>query len=241
MDLPGDSPFAERLQTNYCPSEVEVGEIRKLLDTPHPEIPALDAEIARVSEQLKRLQSKRNGYDQYLATHRSLLSPIRRLPIEILHNIFVHCLPTDHNSLMSSAEAPMLLTHVCKQWRDLVHGMPLLWSSIYIPIPNYPTVASCVAGMGYTRTTRDRLQLTEEQEEVVDEVFATWHRKIEQRKEVVKQWLERAAGSNLFITLMQWDARREPGPSHSGAGGRSGLGYARDDSRQTAPESDTSE
>ncbi|TEB24581.1 hypothetical protein FA13DRAFT_1817884 [Coprinellus micaceus] len=213
-----DSPFADRLETNYCPSDSEVGEIRKLLEAPHPELPALDAEIARVSEQLKALQSKRNGYERYMTTHRSLLSPIRRLPIEILHNIFVHCLPTDHNSLMSPVEAPMLLTHICKQWRELVQGMPLLWSSIYIPIPNYPTVASCVATMGYTRPTRDGAQLSEEQQEVVDEVFATWDAKIEQRRDVVRQWLERAEGSNLFISLMQWDARREPGPSHPAPG-----------------------
>lgn len=218
MDLPVPSPFAEHLQTNYCPSDSELGEIRKLLDAPHPEIPALDAEIARVSEQLKQLQSKRNGYDQYLATHRSLLSPIRRLPLEILHNIFYYTLPTDHNCLMSPLEAPMLLTHVCRHWRELVHGMPLLWSSLYIPIPNYPTVASCIAGMGYTRANREGVQLTAEQKEVVEEVFATWDRKIAQRKETVKKWLERAEGSNLFITLLQWDARREPGPSHTGAG-----------------------
>ena len=74
MDL---SPFADRLETNYCPSDSEVGQIRQLLQAPHPELPALDAEIARVAEQLKALQSKRNGYDWYITTHRSLLSPIR--------------------------------------------------------------------------------------------------------------------------------------------------------------------
>lgn len=188
------------------------------MDAPYPEVPELDAEIARISAQLKQLQSKRNVYDKFFAKHKSLLSPIRRLPLEILQNIFAHCLPTEYNCVMSPLEAPMLLTHVCKQWRDLVFGMPLLWSSLYIPIPNYPPMASCVAGVGYSRASRERLSLTEEQREVVDEVLATWDRKIAERRDIVKEWLARAEGSKLSITLTQWDSRREPGPIHTGHG-----------------------
>lgn len=67
-----------------------------------------------------------------IANLRSLLSPIRRLPPEILTEIFQYCLPPDKFIRPSPYEAPLLLTHVCSAWRNACLANPLLWRSLEI-------------------------------------------------------------------------------------------------------------
>ncbi|KAH9481742.1 hypothetical protein JR316_0006269 [Psilocybe cubensis] len=67
-----------------------------------------------------------------IANLRSLLSPIRRLPPEILTEIFEYCLPSDKFIRASPYEAPLLLTHVCSAWRNACIANPLLWRSLEI-------------------------------------------------------------------------------------------------------------
>lgn len=53
------------------------------------------------------------------------------LPDEVLRNIFLHCLPTQNISPMRPEHAPILLCHVCFQWRDIALGTPALWNSLH--------------------------------------------------------------------------------------------------------------
>jgi len=59
---------------------------------------------------------------------RSLLSPIRVLPLELLGEIFIHC--CDAPSVISLSEAPLLVTHVCSSWRAIAIHKPEMWSSL---------------------------------------------------------------------------------------------------------------
>ena len=63
-----------------------------------------------------------------------LVSPIRKLPIEILQEIFIACLPTAHNPVSSRWEPPILLTQICSSWRIIAHATPQLWKSIHIRV-----------------------------------------------------------------------------------------------------------
>ncbi|KAG2090575.1 hypothetical protein BD769DRAFT_413506 [Suillus cothurnatus] len=57
----------------------------------------------------------------------SFSSPICRLPSEILSEIFLYCLPKDKHLTYTSRQAPMLLTRICRQWREVAVGLPMLW------------------------------------------------------------------------------------------------------------------
>ncbi|KAJ7845374.1 hypothetical protein B0H14DRAFT_974879 [Mycena olivaceomarginata] len=59
--------------------------------------------------------------------------PLRRIPQDILLAIF----PSEHNTLIDPAEAPLLLGRICRHWRDVVYTTPTLWSSIHIPCLDY--------------------------------------------------------------------------------------------------------
>ncbi|RXW18831.1 hypothetical protein EST38_g7032 [Candolleomyces aberdarensis] len=203
-----ESPFSTRFGTNYAPTAAELGEIRCLLDKPIPDLAGLDEDIRRVTLELSVLNAKRDAYKLYMANHNALLAPIRRIPVDILYAIFLLCLPTKHNATMSPAQAPLLLTHVCKQWRELALNMPLLWASIHVPIPSCPGKASCLPGPPIL--FRGEQPLTHEQKAIFDAKMRHWDYKIDQRKKVVEEWLKRAGTSPLSISFIQWDPRNNP-------------------------------
>ncbi|KAJ7229973.1 hypothetical protein GGX14DRAFT_327721, partial [Mycena pura] len=58
------------------------------------------------------------------------LSPMPRMPLDMLQNIFMHCLPPRLNCVMSDAEAPLLLGRVC-----LSQSTRQLWFRLHIVEP----------------------------------------------------------------------------------------------------------
>ncbi|KAG2062549.1 hypothetical protein BDR04DRAFT_1112122, partial [Suillus decipiens] len=59
-------------------------------------------------------------------------SPIWRLPTEILAEIFKYCLPDDEHLAPASKLAPILLTTVCRRWREVSVGLPMLWCRLQL-------------------------------------------------------------------------------------------------------------
>ncbi|KAK7022108.1 hypothetical protein R3P38DRAFT_3538325 [Favolaschia claudopus] len=128
-----DSPFADHLGTNYVPSDAEVAEIRSLLAGPEDDLASLDAEIEALERALMELREKREALKQPIDAHRALISPIRLLPLDILAEIFLACLPSKREALIDDSKAPLLLGRICRSWRAVAYSTPTLWSSIHIP------------------------------------------------------------------------------------------------------------
>ncbi|KAJ6508550.1 hypothetical protein C8R45DRAFT_1208206 [Mycena sanguinolenta] len=109
-----DSPFTSRLNTNYVPSHSEILEIRSLLVDPIEEIARIDAQIEEIELTLTRLRES-----------------------DVLLEIFLACLPSEHNALIDPTEAPLLLGCVCRHWRSVAYFAPVLWSTLHIPSLDY--------------------------------------------------------------------------------------------------------
>ncbi|KAJ6585373.1 hypothetical protein B0H19DRAFT_926533, partial [Mycena capillaripes] len=125
-----NSPFSDRLNTNYVPSEAEVVELRALLVDPVDELARLDAQIQQMEFALSQLRERHASLRAPIDSHRALISPIRRISRDVLLEIFFSCLP-EHNALIDPAEVPMLLGHICRHWRSVAYSTPSLWSSIH--------------------------------------------------------------------------------------------------------------
>ncbi|KAK6977597.1 hypothetical protein R3P38DRAFT_3123741 [Favolaschia claudopus] len=129
------SPFTQHLGTNYCPLDDEVLEIRSLLAEPTRQLLVLDEEISQLQKSIEKLTEKRKTLSGYIEEHRALISPIRRIPQDVLSEIFFACLPTHRNCVMTTSEAPLLLGRVCSSWRTLSLSTPRLWASLHITQP----------------------------------------------------------------------------------------------------------
>ena len=127
------SPYAPYLHTNYFPSASEFLDIKDFLTEPLARLSTLDAKIQRLNLTMLDLYLQRHALSEEIEAHRALISPFRRLPLEIMGEIFAHCLPTHHNAFMSVEEAPLLLGRVCSVWRSTLPPkkechMPMSWS-----------------------------------------------------------------------------------------------------------------
>ncbi|KAK7001477.1 hypothetical protein R3P38DRAFT_1796530 [Favolaschia claudopus] len=123
-----DSPFYEYLNTNYAPTDSQIIQIRTHL-FPH------EAELARIESLIADLTAQRARIKSYIAPHKALISCPRRLPVELVEQIFVDCLPITHNAVMSVKEPPLLLGRICSGWRSIALSSPKLWSSLHIYTP----------------------------------------------------------------------------------------------------------
>ncbi|KAG1747731.1 uncharacterized protein EDB91DRAFT_42704 [Suillus paluster] len=68
-----------------------------------------------------RLVEKKDRIIQSIDLHEGFISALWRLPTEVLSQIFDHCPPEfSELSRPSKLEALMLLTRICRRWREIV-------------------------------------------------------------------------------------------------------------------------
>lgn len=66
------------------------------------------------------------------------LAPHKRLPLEIIRQIFLYCTPCPVALPPRRSEAPMLLCRVCSAWRTLALHTPELWRDIILYPSDHP-------------------------------------------------------------------------------------------------------
>ncbi|KIJ94211.1 hypothetical protein K443DRAFT_683944 [Laccaria amethystina LaAM-08-1] len=93
-------------------------------------------EIKECQLELRRLLEQRKNISEQLDLHRDQLSPIRKVPPEIIRIIFLFS-TSDMHFLRSPAHvSPNVLAGVCVAWKNVALGTPELWSSIMVEIWN---------------------------------------------------------------------------------------------------------
>ncbi|KAF7334819.1 hypothetical protein MSAN_02368600 [Mycena sanguinolenta] len=168
------SPFVSKLGTNYCPTDEEILEINALLVEPTLRMKGLDDEITDLQKAIDKLAEERGRVAAYVEAHKALLSPVRRLPLDIIQELFVACLPTHRNCVMSASEAPVLLGRVCSSWRAISLSTPRLWCSLHVVEPLWS----------------------------IADTPGSFEEKVAQRLEIIHTWLGRSGQCPLSISLL---------------------------------------
>ncbi|KAF9009958.1 hypothetical protein BDQ17DRAFT_1299562 [Cyathus striatus] len=182
--------FQQHLGTNYVPSVLEIGNITNSLKALNAEVHDIDAEIEQLQQKLHLLQEKKHKVVALVEQHQALLSPARRLPQDILEEIFLTCLPKHHYPCLSATESPMLLTRICSSWRSIALSTPLLWAAIHVVLPNvnlgrHPAENTLTRQIELVRVKLDRLQVA------------------------TKEWLDRSGTCPLFLSVYRCTENRD--------------------------------
>ncbi|KAF8954862.1 hypothetical protein BDZ97DRAFT_1675657 [Flammula alnicola] len=186
------SPFSSRIGTNYSPTDKELVQIRNLLAEPAVKLATLQKDMDRIQDIYKDLARQHEALSHDIEGHQALLtSPIRRLPVYIIQEIFTRCLPTEHNPMMSCHESPVLLTRICSGWRHIALSTPTLWASIYIVIPSGMTLGVYPSSEAWDDWVASSLDV------------------VNKRTAGVKEWLGRSGGCPLDITIYDRQQNRQ--------------------------------
>ncbi|KAJ7253540.1 hypothetical protein C8J57DRAFT_1473857 [Mycena rebaudengoi] len=126
------------LNTNIIPDDAECQQIRDFLVDPCKEAAHLAEQIARMQKVLEDLTQKHDDLAEFIDAHLALVSPARRLPDDVVREIFVASLPThaNRNCAINAREPPLLLCAISRSWRNLALSTPQLWASIHIVAPS---------------------------------------------------------------------------------------------------------
>ncbi|KAJ7780134.1 hypothetical protein DFH07DRAFT_793903 [Mycena maculata] len=122
------------LTTNEPPESPELIYVRSVLSKTDARLEWLDDEISRLQDRLKQLEEERGALSAYRAQNHLILSPLRRIPAEILTEIFAWTLPSVVKpSAQSDIKAsPWTLSHTSRRWRAISISIPCLWSQVSI-------------------------------------------------------------------------------------------------------------
>ncbi|THU83612.1 hypothetical protein K435DRAFT_590851, partial [Dendrothele bispora CBS 962.96] len=112
-------------------TEEEKVRVKQRLHDAEDDFAKYDAEIARLEAAISAIKHKRKCLQDYVAKHRSLLAPVRRLPLEILSFIFLtRCCQSPNEIVFGSLDhilPSVVLSQVSIGWRRLALISPHLW------------------------------------------------------------------------------------------------------------------
>ncbi|KAG2035472.1 hypothetical protein BDR03DRAFT_830267, partial [Suillus americanus] len=101
------------------------------LDNVLHDISGLEKVMDGIHTLQQQLVERKNKIIESIDLHKRLIPPFWHLPIEILSQIFCQCLPQIPEprefQAPSKLTVPVLLTRICRQWREVAVGMPNLW------------------------------------------------------------------------------------------------------------------
>ncbi|KAJ7471557.1 hypothetical protein B0H11DRAFT_1867742 [Mycena galericulata] len=125
-------PYPDLLSSNTVPSDSQLPVIHDALQRAEEGIVARTHMILQLQDQLAELENQRSELDIFVKRHRAAVSTLRRLPSEILLEIFAHC--RDDNL---TNNAPWGIVRVCSRWRAVALASPRLWSHFSVQLRDF--------------------------------------------------------------------------------------------------------
>ncbi|KAE9409851.1 hypothetical protein BT96DRAFT_771313, partial [Gymnopus androsaceus JB14] len=123
-------PTKRKLRSLYVPNNVEASRVIAIAAEADRDVAKYDKEIQRLETVLIELKRQRQDFKRHRDEMHTLLSPARRLPVEVLEQVFdIACLSDFGITVtQNSVDALTLkLSQVCSVWREIVQSRPVLW------------------------------------------------------------------------------------------------------------------
>ncbi|KAG1868256.1 hypothetical protein DFJ58DRAFT_97554 [Suillus subalutaceus] len=128
------SPDANNPAIEFKDRTVIITERQQQLDAVVHEISGLQTVMDSINNLRQQLAEKKDKITQSMNSHKRLASALWRFPTEILSHIFMHCLPKDKYLSPDSKLPPVLLTRICRRWRDVAVGTSGLWCRLFVDV-----------------------------------------------------------------------------------------------------------
>ncbi|KAJ7306163.1 hypothetical protein DFH08DRAFT_517625 [Mycena albidolilacea] len=116
---------SDLLETNRPPTDPEILDIHGAIDEKRAQKTRLEARIAAVQSLLEKLRVDCDNLDDDIQAHEGTLSPLRRIPIELLSLIFVFA-----SRFKYLEPTPWTASQVCHLWRTVALSQSSFWATI---------------------------------------------------------------------------------------------------------------
>ncbi|RDB30103.1 hypothetical protein Hypma_014120 [Hypsizygus marmoreus] len=116
--------------------------------------------VALLDEFLREPLLRRESELSLIASYRAALAPQRKLPNELLSNIFAHCVSGLTEVPATKDKAPWSLSYVCSRWRQVVLAQHDLWRRPLFIIDGFQWDCRVNPGRRYASLMADVLSRT---------------------------------------------------------------------------------
>lgn len=123
------SPVPHIIGSNEPPSDAELAIIRETIEISDNNMVQLNRDIISAEIALAEMKKRYHQLRTHRQVHAALLTPMRRLPVELLAAIFEACLPDRPDRNLRD---PLTLAGVCRRWRIVAVSTGRLWSRMEI-------------------------------------------------------------------------------------------------------------
>ncbi|KAK7051629.1 hypothetical protein VNI00_004608 [Paramarasmius palmivorus] len=137
---------SDTLRSNRNPLSADISGVMTILEDEEHDLQHYEDEIERYRLVVRKLEAGRDELRRRIEERRSWMAPVRRLPVEILQDIFtktcntgfgsltIHEFPQrDDEQMENYVLAPALtLSHVSTHWRYVACGLKALWASVML-------------------------------------------------------------------------------------------------------------
>ncbi|KAF8211018.1 hypothetical protein K438DRAFT_101798 [Mycena galopus ATCC 62051] len=124
------------IDANAPPGDSEVPFIHSTISKIDTRLARIDDEIFALQKKLGQLKDARASLFSHRTWTKAILSPLRRMPPEVLGEIFMWTLPSIGDALrmgkFDMTQSPWLLTQISSRWSAVAISIPSLWSRITI-------------------------------------------------------------------------------------------------------------
>ncbi|KAJ6462154.1 hypothetical protein C8R45DRAFT_529152 [Mycena sanguinolenta] len=129
---PSPSPIITRLLNNNDPPlDADIPVVRQIIFDDEDRLQTLDAQILQLQTALAELVQRRTEVVEHIREHRAIVSPVRRVPPELICEIFDLATVDSRSGLR--AIPPWHLGQICHPWRQSALAHPSLWNYIVVP------------------------------------------------------------------------------------------------------------
>lgn len=121
----------ELLAGGKYPSTEEVYDIQEMLEVVEPKYRMINQNIYALESIMDNLEMQLQAVRHHITLHSTLLAPVNNCPLEVLLEIFRHCLLLED---VSSFNTALALGAVNSLWRQAVISIPWAWAAINIQV-----------------------------------------------------------------------------------------------------------
>lgn len=145
-----DPQFRHLTQSNIPATRAEASDIRELIFLEETSAFDIEDQINSIlsyqtrpdyqHQILSALYSQRYQHYKHIRRYKSILSVVRRLPIEILAEIFLFCCIGPAFLPPSRTDPRLMLSHTSSRWRAIALGLPEMWNSVALLLSSRASV-----------------------------------------------------------------------------------------------------
>ncbi|KAF5393038.1 hypothetical protein D9757_001122 [Collybiopsis confluens] len=122
------------LHTNIPPDDKEIAQFSQVLNESLERREWLDNDLRYLESAILRCRQERQHLAQVIHEHKVVLSPVRRLPTELIVEIIYHILGNEElDDILDLSRGLWPLSQVCGSWRAAILGHNSFWTTVYLP------------------------------------------------------------------------------------------------------------